>query len=195
MHSLTGIDVLIHELIYSTPLHVITDGDIARAVSSGMKSNEPALKEGKPSKQLYIWNGNNHEVEYEGSKYNYGGNTGNDGYGLWFWYNRFNKSYQQDIENHVKNWKRPVPKYSSDIALAMAVAEKVALFDTIMLEKVEGKNVWHAVRKPTPNNLRLERLSMGLTAAEAIARACLILKAQKDEQSSKSDQYSFSGLA
>lgn len=192
-HDKKEIDALIHERIYSNHLHAVTDLDIARAISSALTNNEPAFKEGKPSKQFYIWNNNKHKVEYEGSKYNYGGKTGNDGYGLWFWHNRFHTSYQNDIEAHVKDWKVPVPFYSSDIALAMTVAEKVALFDTIMLEKTKGEKVWHAVRKPTPNNMRLEHVSMGYTASEAIARACLVISANSDQEPKKL-QYSYSGI-
>ena len=199
-NNLEEIDSLIHERIYSTPLHAVTDEDIARAVSSAMRSNEPAFKEGKPSKQLYIWNGNNHEVEYEGSKYNYGGNTGNDGYGLWFWYNRLHKSYQHDIETHVKNWKRPVPKYSSDFSLAMSAAEKVSLFDTIILAKDQENWItfeasvsgWNETKfhkfYSSGFDIKVKAFSSGFTAAEAVARACLVLKAKENEQSSRSDQ-------
>lgn len=91
-----------------------------------------------------------------------------------------------------------IPRYSSDLALAMSAAEKVSLFDTIILEKAseryEDKDTWNTIRKPTPDNPRLEAVSMGFTPAEAIARGCLVLKAQKNEQSNRTDQHSFGSL-
>lgn len=101
-----------------------------------------------------------------------------------------------------KNWKGLVPKYSSDLSLAMSIAEKVGLFDTIMLAK-DGEN-WVTLHSPTQYTDEVEyqkiyssglgvvvvAFSSGFTAAEAIARACLVLKAKENEQSSRSDQQS-----
>jgi len=194
-NNLEEINAYIHERIYLKPICATSDEDIAIAVFNGLRDSNPSFKENVLSKQLYIWNCNSYTVEYTGTKYNYGGNTGNNGYGLWFWHNRFNQPYQHDIEEHVRKWKRPVPKYSSDISLAMAVAEKMELFDTIILDKTKGENTWFTFRKLDSKNQKYNPVSMGYTAAEAIARACLVLKAEKDEQSSRSDQYDFSGIA
>ena len=100
-----------------------------------------------------------------------------------------------------KNWNGLIPKYSSDFSLAMSAAEKVDLFSTIMLAK-DGEN-WMTLHSPTQyTEVEYQKIyssglgvvvvafSSGFTAAEAIARACLVLKAKENKQSSRSDQQS-----
>jgi len=121
-------------------------------------------------------------------------------------YKERNNLYEIDALIHDRIFRLPtqdkenIPKYSSDLALAMFVAEKVRLFDTIMLAK-DGES-WLTLQSPTEItdedqyqklfssglDLRVVAFSSGFTVAEAVARACLVLKAKENEQSSRSNQ-------
>lgn len=101
-----------------------------------------------------------------------------------------------------QNWRGLVPKYSSDFSLAMSAAKKVGLFDTIMLAKDQENWITLKASISNLNEIQLQKLyssgldikakafSSGFTAAEAVARACLVLKVKENEQSSRSDQQS-----
>jgi len=113
-------------------------------------------------------------------------------------------TYKQDAS--VRDWQGLIPKYSSDFSLAMSVAEKVGLFDTIMLAK--DRENWITLEASVSSlnetqsqkfyssglDIKAKAFSSGFTAAEAVARACLVLKVKENEQSSRSDQQSLGVL-
>jgi hypothetical protein len=98
------------------------------------------------------------------------------------------------------DWKIGVPPFSSKIEYSWAVAEKVNLFDTIIVAK-KGLE-WWAFRKGTEQPtlfgeglekeidlLGLKPVAMGLSFEEVVCRASLVLASdKKNEQTSRSNQ-------
>jgi hypothetical protein len=192
--SLKDLDTCIAEKIYGILPFATSDAEIGAAVFSALRSTYP-VADRNLIRQLYIWNQKEYEVSCEGSKLNYGKALGNDGYGLWFWHNRFGKDWQSDIEEHVKNWRKPSDPYSSYENLAFAVAEKVGLLKNFVLIK-ESVNKWTVLSRDgvslaslnastakveSVNLGTLKPLASGKTVAEAICRASLVVVFQKSE--------------
>lgn len=196
------LNILVAKNIAGINIDVITDLDIADAVYSAMISSEPVLKDScDMSFDFYADAHKIHKIRIQGSKYNYGGKTGNAGYGLWLWHSRFGKEYQDDMEKHVARWQRPVPDFCTNLELAWSIGEKVELFDQHVMLKSQhdGEPFWFVYK--TAYNADVSEfdtnkpIAMGRTPAEVICRASLVVKAEQIEQASRSNQHGYSGFA
>jgi hypothetical protein len=96
------------------------------------------------------------------------------------------------------------PPYSSDIEEAWKVAEKVKLFESIIIVKVRNSVAWIAYRKGIEQPLlfgeeerrevdflNMKEIALGYSFPETICRASLVLKGESNERTKRSDQHSF----
>lgn len=121
--DLRALDVLVAEHVFGIDLRAVTPTDIGKAVLTGMTSNIP---KGGYDVMSFDWGAaDDFELTYQGSKFNYGGADGNDGYGLWFWEQREGMDWQPFIEAHVAKWRRPVKHYTSTWDAAGQVVERM----------------------------------------------------------------------
>lgn len=96
------------------------------------------------------------------------------------------------------------PPYTSNIEEAWRVAEKVNLFESIIIVKQHNSTAWIAYRKGVEQPLlfgeeenrhvdflNMEPIALGYSFPEAICRASLVLKDMSNERTERSDQHSF----
>ena len=121
--DLRELNVLVAVEVMKLCLTAETSIEIGQAVTDAFRSNSP--KNNGSSEMGYRWNGTEYTILNYGSKWNYGGAQGNDGYGLWCWENRMGQEWQNDIEAHVKAWRKPTRPYSSNLEAAWEVFNKM----------------------------------------------------------------------
>lgn len=117
------LDAAVAERVVGINPRAETPAEIGEAVFSAMWSSFPQGKDG--TVQKYTFNGTEYAVSMIGSKFNYGGAHGNDGYGLWVWEDRHGREYQADIEAHVAQWRKRPAAYSTDLLVAWRVVDKM----------------------------------------------------------------------
>jgi hypothetical protein len=93
-----------------------------------------------------------------------------------------------------------IPDYSGSIELSWQIANKVKLFDDIII--VKGGRRWVAFRKGVEQPLlfgdedrpidflELKPIAMGNSFPETICRAALVLQKERNEQANRSNQHS-----
>jgi hypothetical protein len=123
------LDALVAEKVMGQSLVADTPQKIGRAVMACMGASSPR---GYVQECCFffdsgrIWEGQEYRLQTDGqSKFNYGGADGNGGYGLYFWDQRKGSFYEQAIEQHVARWRDKPSPYSTDIAAAWKVVEKM----------------------------------------------------------------------
>jgi hypothetical protein len=97
------------------------------------------------------------------------------------------------------------PPYISDLEEAWRVAQKVNLFESIIIVKQKNSPAWIAYRKGIEQPLlfgeeenrpvdflNMEPIALGYSFPEAICRASLVLKEMSNERTERSDQHGFS---
>lgn len=95
------------------------------------------------------------------------------------------------------------PPYSSDIEEAWRVAEKVNLFESIIIVKQRNSVAWIAYKKGVEQPLlfgederevdflNMKPIALGYSFPETICRASLVLKESSNERTERSDQHGF----
>jgi len=96
------------------------------------------------------------------------------------------------------------PSYASSIEEAWRVAEKVKLFESIIIVKQRNSGGWIAYKKGVEQPLlfgeedrqvdflNMQPIALGYSFPEAICRASLVLKGGSNERTERSDQHGFS---
>lgn len=177
----------VNEKIYGLYEKCLTDHDLAKIIDSTRKEICWDFF------IVYEFNKKNYTFPYDYKKDSYNGLNDYEAIALSLWHNRFLKNYQSDIEETVKNAISVDQKNLSNLEFAWQTAEKVKLFDAIIMLK-KDKN-WLALEKgyeqphliKTSKNRRLDLLDLipiakGSDFAEVVLKACLYIKEKQNEQ-------------
>ena len=185
----TDLDYEVAEKICNIDFKAVSEKDIADAVMSAFVS-----KHHDDAKNCWIytfcWNKINHEIPWIPIKH------------IDFAYNiyleRSGTSYQNDIEAFIESYRKKVPAYSQKISLACEIAEKVNLFEHIVIVRKRQSKVWdaylrgleiqHAERRQT-DFLEQIHLFSAESMAEIICKAALYLKETESGSTSTRNQY------
>lgn len=99
------LDAAVAEEVFGQDLTASDPESIGKAVMSGMKASLQGTAEVE-------WNGTEYKVPFD-SNFDDGA-PGNLGHGYGWWQDREGKPWQDDLEEHVKNWRADPPHYSSE---------------------------------------------------------------------------------
>lgn len=108
---------------------------------------------------------------------------------------RDGKEYANDIEMYISKYRKPVLPYSNDIALAYGAAEKVNLFQRIIVVKEKNSNSWSAfqrgleiIEEKSCSFLEQVHILTADSLAETICRSIIHFEDAKNESASDDHQ-------
>jgi hypothetical protein len=111
-------DALVAEKVMGLDVGAHDDATIASAVFSGLR-----VSHGNQYVATMEWNGTEYVVPF-GNAYGVDA-EGNNGHGLYWWRVRKGKPWEADVEAHVAAWRARPRAYTTDIAAAWQVVEKM----------------------------------------------------------------------
>lgn len=118
-----------------------------------------------------------------------------------------NRELNTIIHNEIMNRESnsSIPSYCSCIEEAWRVAEKVDLFESIIIVKQRNSGVWIAYKKGVEQPLlfgeeesrevdflNMRPVALGLSFSETICRASILLNRESNERTERSNQQGFS---
>lgn len=182
----SDIDYLIAEKVYNIDCKPKGEIEIADAITSSFVDKFYDF-----DKNCWIytfrWNGNDYSLPWTPMKH--------IDFAYHIYATRDGKEYANDIEMYISNYRKPVSPYSTFIALAYDAAEKVNLFERIIVVKEKNSNSWSAFQRgleiiESKSYSFLEQVHI-LTAdslPETICRAIIYFEDAKNESTSDDHQ-------